>query len=229
MDFSTENTSGSVQKVKVWDAPVRLFHWTLAAAIFFMWFSADQGGSWLVWHLRCGLLVIALVVFRIIWGFVGSDTARFAQFVKGPGAIRRYLNNDFSENRQPGHNPLGALSVLLMLAAVLFQAATGLFSSDANSYLYPGYWQHLIGSEAGDAVRTVHVNFFWFLLALVVLHIAAVVFYKIVKKHNLIHPMLSGFKYLSAPLPRLAFVSPLKALAIFAVVALAVFVGIPAL
>lgn len=115
------------QKVRVWDIPTRLFHWSLVLSIGFMWFSAEQGGDWLAWHLRCGLFILALLVFRVCWGLWGSDTSRFAQFVK-PTQIGRYLSGKLSENEQPGHNPVGALMVLALLAALFFQVGTGLFS-----------------------------------------------------------------------------------------------------
>jgi len=100
------------QKVKVWDLPTRLFHWLLVLSVGFMWYSAQAGGGMLVWHLRCGLLVAGLIVFRLCWGLWGSDTARFSQFVRGPSSIRRYLQGSLTENEQPGHNPLGALMVI---------------------------------------------------------------------------------------------------------------------
>ena len=87
------------QKVRVWDIPTRLFHWSLVLSIGFMWFSAEQGGDWLAWHLRCGLFILALLVFRVCWGLWGSDTSRFAQFVK-PTQIGRYLSGKLSENEQ---------------------------------------------------------------------------------------------------------------------------------
>lgn len=207
------------QKIKVWDLPTRIFHWLLVLCVVFMWFSADAGGDWLHWHLRGGLLVMVLIVFRIIWGFVGSDTARFRQFVKGPAQIRRYLNNEITENEQPGHNPLGALMVLALIGAVAFQVLSGLFATDENTYLYNGYLQHLVGDEEGSAARFVHVNFFWLLVGLVVVHVLAVAAYKLVKKHDLIRPMLTGVKELEEPLPRLRFASLGKAAVIVAVLA----------
>ena len=112
-----------MQKIKIWDLPVRVFHWTLAAALAFMWFSAKTGGSWMAWHLRVGLLVAALLVFRLCWGIWGSDTARFARFFR-PLQIGSYLRGTWDKQAQPGHNPLGALMVAALLAAV--SASTGL-------------------------------------------------------------------------------------------------------
>lgn len=123
------------QKVKVWDLPTRLFHWLLVLSVGFMWYSAQAGGGMLVWHLRCGLLVAGLIVFRLCWGLWGSDTARFSQFVRGPSSIRRYLQGSLTENEQPGHNPLGALMVIALIAAVLLQATTGLFAEIGRAHV----------------------------------------------------------------------------------------------
>ena len=155
------------QKLKVWDAPTRLFHWLLVLALAFMWYSGETGGNLMAWHLRCGVFILGLVVFRLCWGFWGSDTARFAQFVKGPAQIRRYLGGQLSENEQPGHNPLGALMVLALLAALLVQVFTGLFAADENTWLYNGYLNSLVSEEAGSTARNAHILFFNVLLALV--------------------------------------------------------------
>ena len=114
------------QKVKVWDLPTRLFHWLLVLSVGFMWYSAQAGGGMLVWHLRCGLLVAGLIVFRLCWGLWGSDTARFSQFVRGPSSIRRYLQGSLTENEQPGHNPLGARDGQSRYCGGLLQGDDGL-------------------------------------------------------------------------------------------------------
>ncbi|KLT72186.1 nickel-dependent hydrogenase b-type cytochrome subunit [Neisseria arctica] len=198
------------QSLKVWDFPTRLFHWTLVAAFAFMWYSGENGGSLMAWHLPCGLLILGLVVFRLCWGIWGSDTARFGSFVRGPAQIRRYLQGDISENEQPGHNPLGALMVLALLGALSVQLLTGLLASDENMWLYNGYLNGLVGSETGAQMRGIHVAFFNVLLVLVVVHVATILFYKFVKKHNLITPMLTGYKELEGKLPVLKFAGAVK-------------------
>lgn len=210
------------QKLKVWDLPTRLFHWTLVLSIAFMWYSADTGGNMLVWHLRCGLFILALLIFRLCWGFWGSDTARFTQFVRGPTQIQRYLRGQLSENEQPGHNPLGALMVLALIGGLLFQVTTGLFSADENTFLNNGYLNHLVSSAIGTQLRTIHMAFFNFLLLLIAIHISTVVFYKLVKKHDLIKPMVTGYKYLEGQLPVLAFANAAKLLLALAVAMAAV-------
>ncbi|MCS4533782.1 cytochrome b/b6 domain-containing protein [Neisseria montereyensis] len=217
------------QKLKVWDLPTRLFHWSLVLAIAFMWYSAKTGGNLLAWHLRVGLFILGLIIFRLCWGLWGSDTARFKNFVRGPAQIKRYLKGEISENEQPGHNPLGALMVLALIGAVLFQVGTGLLTPDENTFAYHGYLNHWISEDAGSAIRKIHITFFNILLALAALHIAAVLMYKWVKKHNLITPMISGYKYLEGKLPILKFAGTGKFLAAFiiavAVVAIILFVA----
>lgn len=184
-------------KIKVWDVPTRLFHWLLVLALLFMWQSAKSGGM-MVWHLRCGLLITALLVFRLCWGIWGSDTARFSQFVRGPSEIRRYLRQGIPEEEQPGHNPLGALMVVALLAAALFQTATGLLAADENTFTDNGYLNRWVSADAGSFFRYLHVNAFNVLAALAAVHIAAVLLYRIVGKKNLILPMLTGYKTIDA-------------------------------
>lgn len=193
------------QKIKVWDLPTRLFHWTLVLAFAFMWYSADKGGTMLAWHLRCGLLILALLVFRVCWGFWGSDTARFGSFVRGPSHIKRYLQGKIGENEQPGHNPLGALMVLALLAAVSVQVATGLFAADADTFSYSGYLNGRVSEETGNALRKIHLRFFNLLALLAAVHVVSILFYKFLKKHDLIKPMITGYKELEGRLPVLHF------------------------
>ncbi len=213
------------QKVLVWDLPTRIFHWSLVVLLPFMWFSADKGGDWLVWHLRAGLLVLGLLIFRVMWGFVGSDTSRFAQFIRGPQAVKAYMQGRVLENQQPGHNPLGALMVVGLLSALSVQVLTGLFSTDENTFTTHGYLSGLVGS-ASSAFRSFHIQFFWALIALIAVHILVVVAYKLIKKKDFITPMITGFKSLEAPLPVLRFTSwRIAIMAILAVVVVLVVVA----
>ena len=210
-----------MQKIKIWDLPVRVFHWTLAAALAFMWFSAKTGGSWMAWHLRVGLLVAALLVFRLCWGIWGSDTARFARFFR-PLQIGSYLRGTWDKQAHPGHNPLGALMVAALLAAVLFQVLTGLFAADENTFTDSGYLNHLVSSNTGSLMRKIHVNFFNLLAALAGLHIVTVLAYKFLKKKDLIRPMISGYKYIEGQTVALKFASAAKLIAALVVTAAAV-------
>lgn len=192
------------QKIKVWDVPTRLFHWLLVLLMGFMWYSATQGGDMLVWHLRGGLLMLALVVFRLCWGIWGSDTAKFSRFVRPFSEIRLYTQGQMSEDELVGHNPLGALMVIALLAALVFQTATGLFAADENTFTNSGFLNHLVSEHAGTLARKIHVNFFNVLAVLAGVHIAAVLLYRFVKKQDLITPMINGFKTIDAKQPKLA-------------------------
>ncbi|ENS6888443.1 nickel-dependent hydrogenase b-type cytochrome subunit [Neisseria gonorrhoeae] len=150
----------------------------------------------LQWHTRVGLLVLFLLVFRLCWGIWGSDTARFSRFVRGWAGIRGYLKNGIPEHIQPGHNPLGALMVVALLAAVSFQVGTGLFAADENTFSTNGYLNHLVSEHTGSLIRKIHLNFFKLLAVFSAVHIAAVAAYRIFKKKNLVRPMITGFKYI---------------------------------
>ena len=205
------------QKIKVWDVPTRLFHWLLVLLMGFMWYSATQGGDMLVWHLRGGLLMLALVVFRLCWGIWGSDTAKFSRFVRPFSEIRLYTQGQMSEDELVGHNPLGALMVIALLAALVFQTATGLFAADENTFTNSGFLNHLVSEHAGTLARKIHVNFFNILAVLAAVHIAAVLLYRFVKKQDLITPMINGFKTIDARQPKLAGVGQLFAALLVAI------------
>jgi cytochrome b len=176
-----------VSRIKVWDAPTRLFHWLLVVLIAAAWWTAEEG--LLDWHFRIGLAVLILIVFRLIWGFIGSSTARFAGFVKGPRAIAAYLRGEAPP--AVGHNPLGGLSVLALLFMVAAVTALGLFATDEDG-IAPGPLATLVSVEASDLATELHETGFNLLLALVALHVAAIVYYALVRRDNLLAPMLSG-------------------------------------
>ena len=175
-------------KAPVWDLPIRLFHWTLVALIAFSWWSAEE--EHLEWHIWSGIAVLSLLVFRILWGFVGSSTARFANFVRGPRAIFDYLR-DMKGWRPIGHSPLGALSVLLMLAAIAVQVGLGLFAADDDGF-YEGPLARLVSFDLSEQLTELHEDWFNVILVLIGLHIAAVLFYRLALGKRLIRPMLTG-------------------------------------
>ena len=179
-----------MKKVLVWDLPTRLFHWLLVIAVAGAYLTGESGGNWLVWHERLGLLIVGLIGFRITWGFAGSTYARFATFVRGPAAIKAYLAGQW---QGLGHNPLGAWSVLGLLALAAIQLATGLlaYSDDTG---FAGPFHALISEHLGDIATRLHHKVFDLLAALVGLHLAAIVYYMQVKKDNLVKTMLSGHK-----------------------------------
>lgn len=175
-------------RVAVWDLPVRLFHWTLAALVAALWVTGEFGPLDL--HLGLGPAALALVLFRLGWGVAGSRTARFGEFVRGPRGILAYLRAPAAPPL--GHNPLGALSVLALLAMVGTQAATGLFTSD--DIFTEGPLAHLVAAKTVSALSTLHRLGGKVLLALVGLHLAAILFYRVAKGENLVRPMLTGWK-----------------------------------
>ena len=182
--------------VRVWDLPTRLFHWTLAALVTFSVVSVKIGGLWMDWHMRSGYAILALVLFRLMWGFAGSRYARFSSFVRRPADILGYLRGQIEHDA--GHSPLAAVSVLTMLAVLLLQASTGLVTNDGN--FTEGPLARLVTSATGERLSTVHRFGEWAVYALVGLHIAAIVYYTSFRKVALVRPMLTGDRFdIAAP------------------------------
>jgi cytochrome b len=174
--------------VKVWDVPTRLFHWLIVAVIGFSWWSADNGRMDL--HYASGMVALQLVTFRLIWGFIGSRTARFSAFFRSPAAILAYLRRPKDAPHIAGHNPLGALSVVAMLLALVTQITTGLFAVDVDG-IESGPLSHLVDFDQGRTAAGVHEISFTALQILVALHILAIVYYY-VRGRRLILPMITG-------------------------------------
>lgn len=174
-------------RIKVWDWPTRLFHWLLVVLIAAAWWTGEEED--LTWHYRIGLAVLMLVLFRLIWGVIGGSTARFARFVRGPRAIAAYLRG--TSPPAVGHNPLGALSVLALLGLVSLVVALGLFATDDDG-LDPGPLSHLVSYEAAEQAQELHETAFDLLLVMVAVHVAAILYYLLFKRDNLVGPMLTG-------------------------------------
>ncbi|PWC82296.1 cytochrome B [Azospirillum sp. TSH100] len=188
-----------VRELRVWDLPTRLFHWALVAAVMVAILSAELGV--LAVHMLAGETVLILVLFRLGWGVVGSQTARFADFVKGPAAIRDYLKRSRAGGEAAlilGHNPLGALMVVAILLVLLVQAGCGLFTSD--DILVDGPLVHLISGATVALLSSLHRLLANGIFVLIGLHVAAVFFHLLVRKDNLIRPMVTGRKILPARL-----------------------------
>ena len=177
-------------RARLWDGPVRIVHWSLVALIAFSWWAAEDHMNW---HRWSGYAVIGLVLFRIYWGFAGGGAARFASFVRGPRATLAYLPTLASRTASdvPGHNPLGALSILAILAVLLVQVGTGLFAVDIDAF-EGGPLSDRVSFETGRTIAGWHELAFRVVQALVVLHVAAVVFYYVWKRTNLVGPMITG-------------------------------------
>jgi cytochrome b len=177
----------------VWDLPLRIFHWLLAACVAGSWLTHELGTAWFPWHARIGYLTLVLLAFRIAWGFVGPLHARFASFLRGPRATLAYLRGLGGQVAGGvGHNPMGGLAVVAMLGLLLLQAVTGLFANDDifNSGPLYGY----VTKAQSDALTGLHKGNFDWLLVLIGLHLAAIVYYRFAKRMDLIGPMLSGRK-----------------------------------
>ena len=181
-------TSMNTRKIRVWDLPTRLFHWLLAACIVALLISGKVGGEAMVWHARFGMLALALILFRLAWGVLGPHYARFAEFVKGPAAVLEEIRG--TADLKPGHNPLGALSVLAMLLVIGAQASLGLFSSDDIAFDGP-LARHVSDAVVDFATRW-HLRLQWVVIGLVALHLAAIFWHQRIRRHNLLQPMVSG-------------------------------------
>lgn len=182
-------------QVRIWDSPTRLVHWLMVVLVATSWWTAENGE--LEYHRYSGYTLLGLLVFRLYWGFAGSSTARFAEFVRGPRAIWAYVKrlparvSDPSQLSTPGHNPLGALSVLALLSLLIGQVVLGLFAVDVDG-IESGPLSHLVSFETGRAFAEFHEALFDVLLVFIGLHIAAVLFYLIYKRENLIAAMIHG-------------------------------------
>lgn len=176
---------GTALRQRVWDLPVRLVHWLLAALILFSWWSVHHHHT--DWHIWSGCAILTLLVFRILWGVVGSSTARFSSFVRGPRAIADYWSGRWSG---VGHNPLGALSILALLAAVAVQVGLGLISEDEDG-IYMGPLAQLVSSDTSDKARNLHEFWFNIIVVLIALHVLAILYYRL-RGRKLTLPMITG-------------------------------------
>lgn len=192
-------TARAVRRVRVWDLPLRLFHWSLVGLLATSWISAELGGNAMQVHQWSGMSVLALLLFRLAWGVVGGTHARFASFVRPPAAALRYaralLRGDAP--RYPGHNPLGAWMVLALLASLALQAGTGLFAND--DIMIEGPLAARVSKATSDLLTQVHEINFNVLLGLVGVHVLAALYYLMVKRDNLITPMVTGNKQVDDP------------------------------
>jgi len=175
--------------IHIWDLPHRLFHWLLAASVTASYITAKIGGALIDWHGRLGLFILGLLVFRIVWGFIGSTHSRFVTFFPTFSRLVAYLKGRW---QGIGHNPLGGLSVIALLATLAVQVGTGLFANDDIAFEGPLF--DFVDKSFSDQLTGWHNTVFDFLLALVVLHLVAIIFYRGVKKNNLVVPMLTGKK-----------------------------------
>lgn len=173
--------------VKVWDLPLRLFHWLLLIAVAGSLISIQLKA--MDWHGRFGLAVLGLLVFRLVWGLIGSTHARFWSFAPGPRSLADYLLGRW---HGLGHNPLGALSVFAILGVLLFQAVTGLFADDVIAYTGP--LRRAVSGDTASQLTSWHMRMEWVIYGLIALHVAAIAFHELIKRERLIKPMVTGHK-----------------------------------
>ena len=178
-----------MQRIQLWDLPTRLFHWSLALLVCGAIITGKIGGGAMVWHGRIGITLVGLLAFRLIWGFVGSTYARFAQFMPTPASLCAYLRGQW---RGLGHTPFGAISVLGLLALLAALLATGLAGNDDIAFRGPLF--DLVSKDVSDRLIGWHRLLTNALFALIALHLAAIAFYTHVRKDNLVRPMITGYK-----------------------------------
>jgi cytochrome b len=216
---SSAAQAADLAPVRVWDPYVRTFHWLLVIGIAASWISGEKG--WMETHYQIGLGVGWLVIFRILWGFVGSRTARFTHFLKGPGAVFTYMRTMFA--RKPshafGHNAGGGLMVLVLLLAVGIQTFSGLFNSD--DVLFDGPLYDNVSDSMTHLAGFVHARLFNILLALIAAHVLVIALYFFWKRENLVRAMVTGRAFLPKENGEADFASPLRALTVAVIAAIA--------
>jgi cytochrome b len=205
--------------MKVWDAPTRLFHWGIVILLGVSWLSASEG--WMQLHLLSGYTMLTALLFRLVWGFVGSDTARFAAFLTSPIAGLRHLSQ--FRRREPdtqvGHNAAGGWMVLVLLLLLAFQVSSGLFANTFDDLDVNGPFARLVSRPLSDRLSDLHAINFNIILGAVALHVLAVIAYAVLKGQDLVRPMVTGKKRLPGATRAPRMRSPLLALAVLVVAA----------
>ncbi|WP_149540778.1 cytochrome b/b6 domain-containing protein [Siccirubricoccus phaeus] len=221
MAAETEGPAEAVRPVKVWDGWVRLCHWVILVLLGLSWWSVQAGRMQI--HFLSGYAVLTLVLFRLAWGVFGSETARFRHFLRSPVAALRHLAEfrPGKPDREVGHNAAGGWMVLVLLGLLLAQPLTGLFAD--SGYGDYGPLAKLVESDVSDRLTGLHHRIFSLLQIAVLLHVLAVLAYALVKRHDLVRPMVTGWKRLPASIPAPRLGSPLLALLLLAAAAAIVF------
>lgn len=190
MSEASEGSEALVH-VKLWDGAIRIVHWSFVLLLAGLWWTYRSGDMRL--HELLGYTMLALLLFRIYWGFFGSSTARFSQFLRGPSVVVGYVRALFSRTAEPivGHNPLGGWSVIALLGLLVTEVGLGLFTQDTDG-IETGPLAYLVSYDTADWARAWHERIFYVLLAFVAVHVSAIVFYVLVKRDNLVVPMVTG-------------------------------------
>lgn len=185
----------SSHTIRVWDLPTRLFHWLLVCCIIGSVVTSQIGGNAMNWHFRFGFSIASLLLFRLVWGLIGGRWSRFSAFLYSPTTVLRYLKGEGKAEHAVGHNPLGAASVFAMLVFLIAQVSTGVFSDDEIAAVGP--FAKFVSNATVSAATSYHKSIGKYLLiALIVLHLAAITYYAVAKRMNLVRPMVSGDKSL---------------------------------
>lgn len=194
--------SGPIRERRIWDPLLRGFHWLLAFFVILGWCLGQFGPNKMTLHFWCGYVVAGLLIFRLVWGFVGPPPARFSHFLRGPSAIAGYMRGMFLREPSywPGHNPLGALSVIAMLAVLAAQVSSGLIS-DPDDYINIGPLASYVSSSTRSKAVGWHELGGTLILILVLLHIGIILFYRYWKREDLVRPMITGKKPVREPQP----------------------------
>ncbi|RDV24580.1 cytochrome B [Alteromonas aestuariivivens] len=210
-----------MKKQLIWDLPIRLFHWLLVVSLLGQYVTAEILKDAMQWHFYLGYFTLGLMLFRLLWGFIGPQHARFSNFLKGPGAVLHYTKTLFSAESTPytGHNPVGGWVVVLMLSIVTTQAISGLFLSD--DVFMDGPYFHAVSETTQKLMNSIHHQLFNLLLLVIALHVAAIIFYTLVKKQPLASSMVHGKK--ATPEPGIPSSKLLLALILAALSAAAIF------
>ncbi|SHN67684.1 Cytochrome b [Duganella sacchari] len=177
------------KRILVWDLPTRVFHWSLVAAVTVALITGEIGGDWMPVHGKAGLAIVGLVTFRLVWGVIGATHARFASFAPTLSSLRAYLRGRW---KGQGHNPLGALSVFALLLLLAAQVGTGLFGTDEISFSGP--LASLVEEATSLRLTGWHQKLTYLLFALLAVHVLAIAVYLVLKKDNLVKPMVTGWK-----------------------------------
>jgi cytochrome b len=216
--------SSPSDRIRVWDLPTRIFHWALAVLVVFSFTTGKVGGGWMEWHLKSGYAILALLIFRLAWGAVGSQTARFASFVRGPRAAWAHARELLASRyvALPGHNPLGGWMVVVLIAMLLLQTTSGLFADDEIATQGP--LAVMVSNALVSRLSAIHAYNSWAIAGAVAVHVLAIVLYRWRFKADLTSPMLHGWTAVPPGTRRADLSQASPALALIALACAAAFV-----
>lgn len=218
-------TTGLILPMKIWDLPIRLFHWILVALVIGSYVTIKL--NMMALHMLCGEAILVLVLWRLVWGLIGSETARFSQFIRHPLAAIQHLLHfpRRAPDIQIGHNEAGGWMVVGILALLLAQIGTGLFGRNDDDFV-EGPFSKLIAAPLSETLLRLHSLTFDLIKIVALLHVIAIIAYAVVKRHDLVRPMLTGKKRLPAATPAPRMASPALAGAVLIVMAVLVWLAV---